>query len=446
MDSRFRGEQARATWRVSPALALGLVIFVPLVCTATRPAFGQEASPGTHDRPKAGPLSLEDAVDRALAASPSLRAASAGIDAARGSERQAGLLPNPELSFEAEDFKGSGQYREFDSAQYAYSVSQEIQLGGKRSARRSIARAEREAAEFGSQATRLELIQAVTIAYFEAAAADRSLALAEELEGIAKRVLNNVNERVKAAREPDIQLAKAEVALATASSARQRAENARDAARQALARYWGDITLSDQISTADLYTLPMPEALDIYQARLSYSPDIVRFTRLRDAREADHRLARAEAVPDPKLSVGFRQYRDTRDDALVAGISIPFPVFNRNQGDIARARAEVVKADSERQQAELDQARALSQAWSQWRSASVDAASLRERILPQGEKAFRLALTAYDTGRFSYLEVLDAQRTLFEARTEQIDALKRLHISRAEVERLAPASRNPAAK
>ena len=447
MHSQCRRLPARARWCASLAFGLGFVLVAAQLAAQLGPAFGQEPERPAHEGVKAKPLSLADAIDRALAVSPGLKAATAGIDAARGSERQAGLLPNPELSFEAENVKGSGPYRGFDSAEYTYGVSQEIPLGGQRAARRGVARAEREVAELGANAAQLDLVQAVTGAYFEAVAAKQSLALAKDLETTAKRVRDTVRERVHAAREPEIQLTKAEVALAAASAALDRVEHTSEAARQALARFWGDAVFAETLSTTELYTLPAPQALEIYQDRLAQSPDITKLARLRDARIADHRLARAEIVPSPKVSVGVRQFRDTGDDALVAGISIPFPVLNWNQGEIARSRAEVVKADSERQQFELDQGRALSTSWSQWQSALAEAKSLKERIRPQAEKAFRLSVDGYHAGRFSYLEVLDAQRTLFETRAEEIDAFKRLHVSRAEVERLAPdLSRTPSVK
>jgi len=115
-------------------------------------------------------------------------------------------------------------------------------------------------------------------------------------------------------------------------------------------------------------------------------------------------------------------------------------VLNQNQGEISRSGAEVVRADSERRQAELDQARLLTDAWSRWESAALEAKSLKQSIRPQAQDAFRLTLEGYQAGRFSYLEVLDVQRTLFDVRAEEVNALTRLHIARAEVERLVAMS------
>lgn len=387
-------------------------------------------------------LTLRDAIERALAASPRIDGAKASADAARGAERQAGAIPNPELAFEVENFEGGGPYRGFASSELTYGLTQEIEVGGKRSARRRSAAAERQAADLVSEATRLDLVRDVTILYVEAVAADQSFELAKELESIARRTLDNVTERVNAAREPLVQQSKAEVAATTSAIARQRAANAREARRQALARSWGDSAFSEPLSSDDFFKHPAPEPLDAYYGRLQASPDLARFNSLRAAREADLRLARAQIVPNPTLSFGVRQFRETDRSALIAGVSLPFPVFNRNGGEIARSRAEVRRADSELMQEERDLAGQLSDAWSRWQSAANEATSLAEEILPQADKAFRLTLDGYRAGRFQFLEVLDAQRTLFEARGQQVNALTELHSARAQVERLTSARRS----
>lgn len=415
------------------------------------PASGQTAAAHARviERPGANPpsavpftsLTLQDAIERALASSPRIDGARASADAARGAERQAGAIPNPELAFEVENFEGGGPYRGFESSELTYGLTQEIEVGGKRSARRRSAAAERQAADLVSEATKLDLVRDVTILYVEAVAADQSYELAKELESIARRTLDNVTERVNAAREPLVQQSKAEVAATTSAIARQRAANARDARRQALARSWGDSAFSEPLSSDDFFKRPAPEPLDTYYGRLQASPDLARFNSLRAAREADLRLARAQIVPNPTLSLGVRQFRETDRSALIAGVSLPLPVFNRNGGEIARSRAEVRRADSELVQEERDLAGQLSDAWSRWQSAVNEATSLTEEILPQADKAFRLTLEGYRAGRFQFLEVLDAQRTLFEARDEQVSALSQLHIARAQVERLTAAHR-----
>lgn len=439
MASRF--SYGKAAGQAATAIVAIAVFW--LADGSCRPAEAQaQRAVGPAETQPASVLTLQEALDRALSASPRIDGAKAGEDAARGAERQAAAIPNPELAVEIENFEGNGPYEGMGSAELTYGLTQEIEVGGKRSARRRSATAERQAAELISEATRLDLIRDVTTLYVEAVAADQSFELAKELEGIAQRVLQNVTERVNAAREPLVQQSKAEVAATTSSIARQRAANAREAARQSLARAWGDGMLSDRLSSAEFFERPEPQHLDAYSTLLRNSPDILRLTRIQAAREADVRAARAEIVPNPTLSLGVRQFRETDRSALIAGVSLPLPVFNQNSGAIRRSRGEARMAESELRQGERDLAGQLLDAWTRWRSAATEATSLAEVILPQADKAFRLTLEGYRAGRFQFLEVLDAQRTLFEARAEHVSALAQLHIAQAQVERLIAAHRS----
>jgi len=134
-----------------------------------------------------------------------------------------------------------------------------------------------------------------------------------------------------------------------------------------------------------------------------------------------------------------RDFRGTGDQALMAGISIPIPVFNRNQGNIEKARHEVVKAESDAAATKLTARNSAFQAHEDMINAYRQADILKSTILPAAEKAFRLAREGYRAGKFAYLEVLDSQRTLFETRAQYIAALRDYHKARAETERLTAA-------
>src|SRR3546814_28834 len=161
-------------------------------------------------------------------------------------------------------------------------------------------------------------------------------------------------------------------------------------------------------------------------------------------READIRRSQAEleversrAVPDLTVSAGVRQFHETDDSAFLVGVSIPIPVFDRNRGAIQRAGAELVAAEAELAAERLELFTGITAARARLATARDNAVALRSSILPKAEKAFSFAQEGYRQGKFSYLEVLDAQRTLFEARRELIDALQAFHDGRAEFDRLA---------
>jgi cobalt-zinc-cadmium efflux system outer membrane protein len=414
----------------SRLLRLGLVL--ALLSALSTPAFAEVPPPSAPPT-----LTLADAISRAFKASPRLDAARAGIAAAAGSELQASLWPNPEASFEMENFVGTGPYSGTSNADVTAGLSQLIELGGKRDARQRAAAAAGHVAQADLSAAELDLVREVTVAYMEVVGADESARLAADLEGTARKVLSDVSRRVDAARDPLFQRSRAEVALTNATIARQRAEAAAAAARQKLARYWGEPTTEGTLAAGVFFVASAPAPLSDYREKLARTPDLLRYDELREQREADLSLARAGAIPDVRASFGLRRFPGTSDTALVAGVSLPIPVFNQNQGEIARAGAEVNRVRHEQQQTALEREQALIQAWNDWQSAWNEAKALKEKAIPQAERAFRLALGGYRVGGFQYLDVLDAQRAFFETRNALILALTRMHNARAQAERLA---------
>lgn len=386
--------------------------------------------------PTTVPLTLEDAVRQAVGASPLLQGAMASLNAAQGTEMQAGALPNPELGIEAENLAGSGDYRGTRAAEYTYSLSQKVELGGKRAARRSVASAERAAVGEAFQAARLDLVRDVTVAYGNVLVAQEKLRLVETREVLAKEVLTNVSQRVSAARDPLIYKSQADGALATTVLARQSAQRNLLLAKVKLANLWGGGVIAQPLEMAVLISVSVPEPLESYQARLASNPNLTRLTHVREARDATWRFEKAQNIPDPAVSFGVRDFKESGEQALVVGVSVPIPVFNRNRGNISRANAEIVVAEQDKRSAELAAGEELQETWQEWEAAYMESKELRGRIIPAAETALRLSREGYARGRFSFLEILNAQRTLADAQEQHLEALQRQLNAKAAVERL----------
>ncbi len=390
-------------------------------------------------------LGLDDARAKALAGSPAVAAALAAVQAAEGTTYQAGALPNPEIGLEVENVAGSGPYRGSTAAEYTYSLSQKLEVGGKRDARRNVAGAEGLAARHALEAARLDVARDATVAYGEVLAAQKKLKLAEAREKLAGEVLAGVGRRVGAARDPLIYKSQAEVAQATAVLEHNQARRNVQVARRKLSAMWGETALTAALDPAILAKVAAPEKLETYMARLNANPGLLRLEALRGARENTLKLEQAQAVPDPTLSVGLRDFRENGEQAMLVGVSLPLPLFDRNRGNIARAGANIVEAEQEGRKARLDAGQALHEAWQNWQSAHAETAELATRIVPVAEKALQLAQEGYARGRFSFLEVLYAQRTLAEAQEQHIEAALRSLNASAEVARLTAFTPAPAA-
>ena len=384
-------------------------------------------------------ISLAVALEKALANSPQLKSAGSAMLASKGERRQAGLLPNPEIGIEAENLAGQGPYKGTDSAELTYGVSQLIEIGGKRSARQSVAGKGYEIASFDYKAARLDLIRNVTAAYADAVAAQEEVKLAEDQQKLAGDVLQTVSKRVAAAAEPLIQKSKAEVALATSEIAFNKATRELEIAKKKLASLWGQDGDGFILDASDFFTIQPPVAPADTAKQLAATPDIARLDAELWRAKANLELEQANAIPDPTISVGVRDFRETGDQAFVVGLSLPIPVFNLNQGNIAKARHEVSKSEADKQVSALELSNELIRAAQELQTAYDEAGSLKNTILPAAEKAFSLSREGYQAGKFPYLEVLYAQRTLFEARSQYNASLKNYHTHRAEVERLTAA-------
>ena len=384
---------------------------------------------------KAQILSLNDAIARALDESPRIKSSGSALMASKGERSQAGLLPNPELSVEAENIAGRGQYKGFDSAEVTFGVSQQIEVGGKRSSRVTAASRGYDIANYEYEATRLNIIRDVTIAYHAAVAAKENVKLAEEQEKLAGEVMENVTERVNAAADPLIQKSKAAVALSTSKIAARRARSDYVIARRKLSALWGVATNSYELDSSAFFTIAKPHT-KASEEPLKRNPDFMRWEAELSRSKALYSLEKANGIPNPTVSVGVRDFRENSDQAFVAGVSLPLPVLNRNQGNIAKARHEVSKTENDKRGAELALGNELTRSQQELETTYQQAISLKESILPAASNAFSLARQGYRAGKFPYLEVLDAQRTLFEARQQYHTALKDYHITLAEVERL----------
>lgn len=410
--------------RYVASAALGIAPIVAVTSFTGSVAHAQEASP----------LTLQDAISRAVEADPGLRAAGAGVDAARGGLRQARARPNPELSAEVENFNGQGELRGFDGAETTFSLSQEVELGGRRSARVQLANRELHGAELERTIRGLDLIRETQIAYFDALAAEELVAIARERLETAQALSASVSRRVAAARDPLMAGARAEAGLAEARIALTRAQAEAATARANLASLLGGDTGFTLIA-ADFSA---PRTIEhAHNTPTDAAPDLARLTAERDRANAATRVERSLAWQNPTVSFGYRQFAADNDEgALVAGFSVPLGIFDRNQGSVSRARADQRRAEFDLEAGRRTLQREFS---ALQRTIAADAAAVaatEDEVIPQAERALELAQDGYNRGAFSYLDVLEAQRALSDARQSRVDALRTFHNNEASLDRL----------
>lgn len=394
----------RATLRATAAL-----IFIPVSGTTSL----------------ADPITISEAIHRASESSPAVIQARGSVAAAEARARQAGARLNPELGLAVESFAGTGPYRGFGQAETTLSVSQRFELGGKRSARRELAEADLLTAQITFIQARIEAVGDARTRFAELSVARDRLQLAREAEAQARELARVVSILVDAGREPPLRALRAQAAAAEAEAVRRAAESNLSQAASALASVLGkaDVSLEPE-GPYDLSDVASIKPLAI--AAIGPSTGVPLPVRLamaeRDSARARLRLQQAAAVPDITADLGVRRFEATRDVALVAGISVPIPIADRNRNAVQAARVEAELADLRLEQARIENVRKIRDAQSALASANARVAAFATSGLGQAREAVRLANIGYRAGKFSLLELIDAQDALNQAESALLDA------------------------
>ncbi|MGF6273202.1 cobalt-zinc-cadmium efflux system outer membrane protein [Massilia sp. UYP11] len=404
----------------------------PLAAFALACACGfASASAAAWAQPSA-PLTLEAAIDLALRANPTLRAAGSEVAAQQGALTQAGARPNPELELLREGAGGEGGRDGTTTA----TLNIPIELGGKRAARVEAARQEGRLAAIALDAERARVRADAAAAFHDVVAAQVRERMARELVALAGRALAAADKRVEAGSLPPVEATRARVAQGGARIEALQAGRELEGARIRLAALWAGDARRLSINAAQAAALPPAPPLDQLLAQLDEAPAMRHARTQVDQREALARLERARRTPDVNLIVGAqREGPDARNRAVV-GLSVPLPLFNRNDGAVLDALRRVDKA-RDQQDAERARLRAeLAQAHARLTAALAECALISTEILPGAEDAQRAASRGFELGKFALIDVLDAQRMLAQSRNQYLNAVLDAHRAAADIVRL----------
>ncbi|QDC40261.1 TolC family protein (plasmid) [Sphingobium fuliginis ATCC 27551] len=423
----------------APAMAAALVAILATPATAqvdNLPVAGPMA-PAVPPEVRTGPLptvlTLAQALEEAEARSPALVAARADVEAARGRLRQARFRYNPILNVEVENFAGTGPYSGFNGTETTVSVNQRLDIGGRRRARMTLADAELAAQEYRFAIARAELGQQVRNLFALGIAARDSLTLARENEERARELSRIARELVDAGKEPPLRGLRADAELAQATAALRAAEAEEAAARRSLAALFGVDIPPAELTGSDMLAPPTNfDAVATLDVRLAEAERVIA--------DAQLRQARAEGRLDPSVGVGVRQLRETGDRALIASLSVPLPVFDRNQGNVAAARSGIQSAEARRNSVLANTQAELANARSALAAAEARVTALEGSGIGQAREALRLAQLSYRAGKSALIELLDAQQAYASTQAELIAARRARAEAQATLARQAAAA------
>ena len=373
-------------------------------------------------------LTLQSAIAMSMASNAELSAARRELEATEGPVLQGGARPNPELSFLLEDTRRATRTTTLQ-------INQPIELGAKRAARIGAAELGRDIAAAELAAKRADLRATVVSAFYDVLLAQEHVKLAGDSTELARRAADAAGKRVQAGKISPVEETKARVAEATAQLEAAQAASELRLSRQRLAATWGDaLPRFDRVEAGSaLATVP---TFDAVSARLATSPSLRRAQTEVQRRSALSDLERAKGTPDMTVSLGVKRDEQLGRQQAIIGLSIPLPLFDRNQGNLLEALRREDKSRDELAAADIQLKSAVAQAWGRLDTADAQARTLRDQVLPGAQSAYDAATKGFELGKFNFLDVLDAQRTLFQAKAQYLRARGEAHRAAADIDRL----------
>jgi cobalt-zinc-cadmium efflux system outer membrane protein len=385
-------------------------------------ASAASAEPGDLVGPNAttGPVEVDELVKFAVARNPRLGKATFAIEAAQGRFVQAGLYPNPELGInwdEIGDRTGPGGILTVPK------LSQQIVTGRKLSLSQAVSANEVNQSTLDLLGERYAVVGSVRAAFYDLYSLERRVAILDEIVKLAADAVSNGNKLLEGKQIAKLDLLQLEVELERFRAKAEASRREVPGARKRLAAAIGDPRMAIASVAGPFEEVPKYDAERTLETVLATHPEVRRARVGVERAQAAIRRAEVEVIPNLTFTTGYiRQYENqSRDFAL--GLSAPIPVWNRNQGNIRTAKAELGMAVQDVGRMENDLAERVATALRSYASALKEADQYKNEIIPRAEETYKLSVEAFKGGQFEYLRVIQSQRTVAEARLEYNRAL-----------------------
>ena len=373
-------------------------------------------------------LTLEELQQMALEHNPTFAQSAANIQAAEGRKKQSGLYPDPTVGYQGEQIRGGS----FHGGEQGFFVQQDIVLSGKLGLNRAIFDQELKQAETEAEEQKVRVVTNVHMSYIQALAAQQTLELRQHLSKLADDAVQTSHElaNVGQADAPDV--LESEVEAQQAELAVTMAEQNQQRIWKALAAVVGNPRLPLIGLEGKLEDTAPLNADELVEKIVNESP-AVRIAEL-GVKRADATLARArrESIPDLQIRAGMQQNGELLSEPNgkpvglqgFADVGVRIPIFNRNQGNVATARADLERAKREVERVKLvlrERAASVVQNYA-FSQTAVD--RYKNQMIPRAQKAYEMYAKKYQAMASAYPQVLIAQRTLMQLEVSYITALE----------------------
>jgi cobalt-zinc-cadmium efflux system outer membrane protein len=384
-------------------------------------------------------ITLDQAIVRVLQHNPQLKidAYEARVIAAR--IKMAALKPADSVKIEMEDFAGTGDAQFFRGVQTTLSLARILELGNKSTYRSNVVKQESYVLRDIQDAERLDLLAETVRRFIQVVVNQEKVTLAEEAHTVTSNTKAIVERRISAAISPTAERHRIDIDLARLELALEHAEHELASSKVMLSSMWNDIEPDFSTASADIFKLEEVLSVDAYAQLLDRNPELIRFTTQQRLSDARSQLARIKQKPDIQISGGIRYLGSSDDVGFILSANIPFGTAKRAVPAMEKAEYLSMIDPLAFEQKKTELYVTLYDIYQELSHSKIAAELLQERIIPSAQKAVQDYEKLYSTGRYSLLELVDAQRTLLNSRSQLLESVANFHRFQIEIDRLTGA-------
>jgi cobalt-zinc-cadmium efflux system outer membrane protein len=380
-------------------------------------------------------LSREIVTERVLANNLELKALESDIQSKEALVRQSKAWKNPEFEVEAENVLGTGINEGFDNAETTYKFSEEFELWGKRGLRIQSSKLEWALSKNRYKQFKLNLLKSIDSLFAQVVAAQEKVDFAKEKVQLNEALMIEIKRLVKAGRFSSVEEKRAHIRLSKSRLTEKKMKKELAILKYQLSLLWGD---ESPLFEAVVKTEFIPEkedtpSLNALKEQLASSPEIKRLQMEKQIVNLHLKADQSEVIPNPTLSGGIKDSRGDNSQTWVLGATFPIPIFDRNEDQISAAKANLEKKSKEIDSAKLSLSLQLTDLFYQKNLTMTHLVSFKTMLIPDVQDVYNDVRQGYLKGRYSYLDLFDAQDSLFEIKENYAEAVADFHRIRAEI-------------
>src|SRR6267378_1339618 len=373
-------------------------------------------------------VTLQQVQKIASESNPTLRQAEAEIRAAKARQQQSGLYPNPTVAYTGDEIRGGS----VGGGKQGFFVQQTVVTGGKLGLSREVFGRDVKLAEIEAEEQKMRVQSAVKMAFLRVLAAQELLDARRDLATIAQDAAETQTRLENTGQADESEVLESEIEAQRMRMAARMKENTLREEWRSLAAVIGRPDMPIATVAGDLETnWPDLNEEQAVESIASQSPAVRIAEATANRAQALLARARREAVPDLQLRAGMEYNNELLGSAPfakgwegIAQVGVQLPIFNRNQGEVAAARADIERAQEEKRRIGLTLRERAASAIDQYANARLMTVEYRDAILPRARRSYAIRVEKYGQMLASYPRVLEAQRKLYELQAEYIAALE----------------------